>query len=332
MRLEKLAVSVAVALALAACDKGSVASSDVKTETSTSVSRDASVSDTKELTASNAQTVTKSMPLLPMLWTVLNDYGGERVQIGGMMDQICGAGLPEMVSAEKYQNQIQPAAREMLKGKPGDSENVRKLLAPVANLLKPQHELPRICAANFSGAFATTWVGWPIESKDPWGKEADAEIRATMGAWLTASDPTVTYLERVADAVAAQRGLDEAGYRALIEQELIKAGPDFVRALMAQMQAMQAQPPAFTTDSTGFKGVHFLATYKGQKYDFQGTPTGTTISKNGTVYLGNNYINGKQYVIEVAQANTATMSRSSGTSSTNNNQVGGGVEGRAGTQ
>ncbi|ANY16521.1 hypothetical protein AW878_02425 [Bordetella pseudohinzii] len=253
--------------------------------------------------------VSGARPLLPILWTVLNDYGGERVLLGSMIDQICGAGLPELVSADQYRDKIQPAARAMLKGKPGDSEGVRKLLAPVANLLKPQREQPRICAANLSGPFSTTWTGWPIEAKDLWGKEADAEIRATMQAWLNASDPTVAYLERVAHAVTARRGLDEAGYRALIEQELIKAGPDFVRALMRQIQSTQAQPPAFTTDSTGFKGIRFLATYKGQKYDFQGTSSGTVIYKNGSTYLGNNYINGKQYVIEIAQDKAAATRR-----------------------
>lgn len=323
MQIKKLVIAVVGAVALAGCEKGSVTSSDVTTETSSGVTRDASIAKTKELTATKQQMVAITLPLLPILWTELANFDGPKPVRGDLVNLICDASA---MPREKYHNEVQPQLKKMWADVRNDPD-----LVGWEQFQKPQDKLNRVCAALITGGlFGRNYGGWVLSS-NPFTKEADAERREIMTTWLYAADPAVTYLETVAQAVTAQRGLSEGQYRQLVQEELEKAAPAFVEAFT---QKYQTRPQAnYTVDQAGFQGMRFLANTSEANYDFQGTEGGTVIYKNGSVYLGgDNFINGKQYTLRVVQSDSASMNRSSGTTSTNTNQVSGGVEGRAGTQ
>lgn len=328
---------VAVALAaisiptLTSAQSSAGAGVDAKTETRTEVSRESRLSDTKAMSTKRSGEATVSVPLLPILLHELGNYEGQKPEVDSISEMVCNS-VPRLLSSADYEAQLERVKTNLKKLESEKDELVKRLASAASILLKPQEEFPRICAdLIFNRTFSRPYVGWPYTNPDP--QEMQKSANGLIKRWIYNFPAGAIYLQSVAETLAKEAaGLSEDELRARARDELKKQGPIFVENVIAMIDKVKNQGVDVTTDSTGFKGVRFIALIDGQGYDFQGTPSGTYVYKNSAMWLGNNVIAGKEYTINVTQQNAASMTKTNQNNSTSTNTSAGSVEGGVGVR
>ncbi|MGP9795678.1 hypothetical protein ACT3T8_18035 [Halomonas sp. AOP1-B1-8] len=173
-----------------------------------------------------------------------------------------------------------------------------------------QSEAAASCAAyGVIGAIEPV-VGWPSEVADEILSRGAGEMATQwMGNSLASGVASAALLSPISRELAQQPAMGEDETRAFVRDRLTEQAGRYLE----KYQQVIEEPRHYRADATNPQGVHFQT---GDGYDVQMGSHGVVVARNGVDWFGNGYLEGERTTLTLTQANTASMGRSAGSSST----------------
>lgn len=295
---------------------------------SASVTRERSMTESRELNSSRAQESTVERNLLPFIV----DGVGPLVKFGGDVatnSQICRFAMewtPEDQAAQEAQ--VIAAYGPDVLSRPEWAVN-RWLFE------SDLQDIATACAAwQIQNAFVPV-QGWgidPVVSKSEMlrrvaPQQSPEKLAAYLGGTLASMRAVAGTMSRIAEDLDARPAMTEAEYRQAVGELLPTYAGEHVAGLQAALEDGKRQQYTTCTVS-GCNNVEF-STQSG--YALSMGLDGPVLSQHGLVLLGDGMINGRRHVAAVSASNGATMSRQSGSGTSDSLATGQSVGGQVKT-
>jgi hypothetical protein len=309
--MKKTALAVALAsIALVGCgDGGAKPEASATSETGVSTTNNAEVSQQRELAKSREQTVTQQVELSTLIVEAVQSLRPRNIQDGktnvGLDHLVCGQGLD--ISTREH---ILPGIKQQF-----DLESMTPD-HPIYALAKgTQEEANAACVAGMWKEAVSPLNAWPRTSNaHPLSAQGKADMRAWGAEQLGLVLGVSSTMAEVAAELAKLPGSTVPELEEKARQILIANAARFRKAIEDKRDEVKAHADRVNLNLTGQGPAPINFTL--DQLDYQHGPAGALVTSAGTPSFGGGYLLRVKYEVAAVAGSSATMTKSSGGSIT----------------